>query len=311
MKQCHQIEDEFKFYAIFDTNTLEKRKKIAELLERSIIISNNREADIQQDNTVVIKTMDTEKIEPKPAKIPRVSSIAFTSHCQSTRCTNISSADTNINHPQIPSIISKALQSSDVNATIKLPIIANDIQINQEKKNSNSTCIGQKRVQQKEKKTSEKKISETATKGGYNDVNIEHLFEEMDPKQNATDEEQSQGDSTSSKEELPKISKGIPQYDLEHLPTFFATKPSSKLGLALHKAESEGRDHICKTRASSVHNEDKSGGIALEELMKHQIEVANKREKLERDQYYHISKDFERRLKERDIQLKDKPPTLE
>lgn len=326
IKLCHGIEDEFKFYATFTPETIEKRKKIAELLRRSIetVQAEEQHANDQATHTQTAKSneenvhqvkvnqnvskkkispvdvekgisqLDTQIIttttskpdldtnSPKPAKIPRIMSslpqfrppvvpgppdIPTISEKPRIEVTEpqqpANNQPTTPILPYVPSIISKVLQGNGSHTSDALPKaippVTAPILLGHEKKLSISN--GLKRTHHKEKKNPEqpKKHSDTATKGGYNGVNIEHLFTEMDPKTqlnaNATDEEHSEGDSASSKEEIIKISKGIPQHDFELPPTFFATKPSSKLGLVLHKAESEGRDFQQKVTRLSVHNQ--------------------------------------------------------
>ncbi|CAK5091884.1 unnamed protein product [Meloidogyne enterolobii] len=109
------------------------------------------------------------------------------------------------------------------------------------------------------------------------------------------------------------LCKGISQQNLEGSPSFFTTKPSSRLGLVLHKAEVEGRDYQQKNTPKQQQTSDAVNNVAqcsfIEKFVRNQDVIAVKWQ--ERNQDREIRDDLTRRIQERDKQIRDRKISAE
>ncbi|CAK5113489.1 unnamed protein product [Meloidogyne enterolobii] len=109
------------------------------------------------------------------------------------------------------------------------------------------------------------------------------------------------------------LCKGISQQNLESSPSFFTTKPSSRLGLVLHKAEVEGRDYQQKNTSKQQKTSDAVNNVAqcsfIEKFVRNQDVIAVKWQ--ERNQDREIRDDLTRRIQERDKQIRDRKISAE
>nr|CAD2170417.1 unnamed protein product [Meloidogyne enterolobii] len=109
------------------------------------------------------------------------------------------------------------------------------------------------------------------------------------------------------------LCKGISQQNLESSPSFFTTKPSSKLGLVLHKAEVEGRDYQQKITPKQQQTNETVNNVAqcsfIEKFVRNQDVIAVKWQ--ERNQDREIRDDLTRRIQERDKQIRDRKISAE
>ncbi|KAF7639986.1 Septin-type G domain-containing protein [Meloidogyne graminicola] len=109
---------------------------------------------------------------------------------------------------------------------------------------------------------------------------------------------------------LPIISsKGIPQQNLDIFSSFFTTKPSSKLGLVLHKAEVEGRDYQQKLISKEEQAINPPNYNIIDKFVRDQDQLAIKWQ--ERIQEKEIREDLTRKIQARDKQLRDRKLGLE
>nr|CAD2139808.1 unnamed protein product [Meloidogyne enterolobii] len=109
------------------------------------------------------------------------------------------------------------------------------------------------------------------------------------------------------------LCKGISQQNLESSPSFFTTKPSSRLGLVLHKAEVEGRDYQQKNTPKQQQTNETVNNVAqcsfIEKFVRNQDVIAVKWQ--ERNQDREIRDDLTRKIQERDKQIRDRKISAE
>uniref|UniRef100_A0A915MVW5 Hflx-type G domain-containing protein n=1 Tax=Meloidogyne javanica TaxID=6303 RepID=A0A915MVW5_MELJA len=109
------------------------------------------------------------------------------------------------------------------------------------------------------------------------------------------------------------LCKGISQQNLESSPSFFTTKPSSRLGLVLHKAEVEGRDYQQKITPKQQQTNETVNNVAqcsfIEKFVRNQDVIAVKWQ--ERNQDREIRDDLTRKIQERDKQIRDRKISAE
>uniref|UniRef100_A0A1I8AY06 Uncharacterized protein n=1 Tax=Meloidogyne hapla TaxID=6305 RepID=A0A1I8AY06_MELHA len=105
--------------------------------------------------------------------------------------------------------------------------------------------------------------------------------------------------------------KGILQ-TFEISPSFFTTKPSSKLGLVLHKAEVEGREYQQRVTPKLQQTNEMLINIAqcsiIEKFVCDQDEIAVKWQECNQDS--ELREDLTRKIKERDKQISDRTESL-
>uniref|UniRef100_A0A914LUZ0 Septin-type G domain-containing protein n=1 Tax=Meloidogyne incognita TaxID=6306 RepID=A0A914LUZ0_MELIC len=103
-------------------------------------------------------------------------------------------------------------------------------------------------------------------------------------------------------------SKGIHQQDLESSPSFFTTKPSSKLGLVLYKAEVEGRNYQQKITLQLQQTNDTQSSIGENFVSNKDGSSSVKRYEYNQDR--ELREDLTRKIQERDKQIRDRTESL-